>query len=536
MYNDPPTAKASQYALLLPKPVQLLQEILPSLSGKAARPDAMHIDFFRLHTVNDLPGNELEFPWRNILFPGSPCEPVVSQAIAALGCMHRMQSKALPALSSSSNHSAEPYELYNKAVVGLRRYIDHAPEVGLIAASETTLTAVMLLFCFEVLSGNDHYALKHLAAAFKILAKTQGCQTNNTWAPGTLILGLSNAPRTDALVQLFLRLSSDWMVSGPCYHGGDTSLQAICRDPLPSQFQSIRDASIHLDTLCSDISGHEEFLMDRAEYVQTLQQEEHSNTTTHDCEHDCLIMATSRVQELDDQCAFQLGVHTTITALAQWRAAFAVLLSSQPQSNAVLLLEAQYLQAWLVIHTINDFDQTLCDSLEEDFRRVIDIAELYLLRNPTSIKETESVSCSLRSLSNLGNNLASAICFTVEKCRNSGIRQRGIKLLPAFDLRGIFDTPYLVSFYQHLVAVEEMRAREMYNAAPLDLNCSDVPQQARFLEAIMCYCDSQQEGEEFYRQSYGRMVYVVSDGQPGVLETRCSSFSVVRNAPSVAIA
>ena len=538
MYLDSPAVKASQYAILLPKPVRLLQDILSCAPAGSGSIDAMHIDFFRLHTVNELPGSEMEFPWRNILFTDGPHEPVISQAIAALGCMHRAQSGALPALPSPGvNDYREPYELYNIAVVALRGYINRASEVGLVVASETTLIAIVLLFCFEILCGNDHYASKHLMAAFKILAKAQEHHTDVTWAPGTLVLGSSNPHRTDALFQLFLRLASDWMVSGPWYYGGDESpLQAICNDPLPTHFQSVRDASRHLDILCSDASKHEHFLIDKAEYVQKLQQEEHISITPHECEHDCLVMAKSRTLELDDQYGFQLDVTTTIAAFAQWRAAFADILNSQPRSDSVLLLEVQYLQAWLVLHTINDFDQTLCDGFEEHFRRAINLAEIYLLQKSNSISNADSVGCSLRSLSHLGNNLASTICFVVEKCRDSKIRWRGIELMRAFDLRGIFDTPYLVAYYEHLVAEEEKRARGLYYTPVLDLRCSDIPQQARFLEAIMCYCDTEQEGEEFYRQSHGLMLYVVNSGYPGVFDTGQSSFSVTRDFPSKAIA
>jgi len=535
--DTPPAAKAPQYALLLPKPVRLLQCILPSMPAGFGQPDVMNIEFFRLHTIDELPGRELEIPWRNILFPDGQSEPVISYAIAALGCMHRAQGKSLPSSSPDDNHGTEPYELYNKAVVALRKYIDRAPEVGLVVASETTLVAIMLLFCFEVLSGNDHYASKHLMAAFTILAKKPGHHTNDTWAPGTLVLGSSNAPRTDALVHLFLRLASDWIVSGPFYYGGcESPLQAICKDPMPHQFQSVKDASIHLDTLCCDASKHDEHLFDKADHFLRLQRGGKDSTTSHQCEQFCLVLATSRTLELDADSAFQLDVNATIAALVRWRAAFAALLSSQPWSNSVLLLEAQYLQTWILLHIMHDFDQTLCDSLEEDFQRAIDIAETYLLQEPTSTSGADSVHRSLWNLSNLGNNLASTICIVIEKCRSSRIRWRGVELLKAFDLRGIFDTPYLVAYYQHLVSEEEMRARELQPTTLLGLKCSDVPQQARFVDTFMCFCDSEQEGEEFYRRSYGSMLYVVNSGHSGALETGQSSFFVHRDAPSVAMA
>jgi hypothetical protein len=534
VYNDPPavSANASRYALILPRPVVTLQNILSSGTTSGGGLDAMHLDFFRLHTIKELPGSDLELPWRNVLFPVGSCEPVILDAIAALGCMHRTQSNALPGSASEVGADMEPYELYQKAVVSLRKYIDRAPEVGLAIASETTLIAIMLLFCFEVLCGNDHYATKHLIAAFSILAKTQSQHGNSSQASGTLVLRTSNTTRTDVVVQLFLRLASDWVVSGPSYYGGcDSPLQAICRDPMPTHFQSVRDASIHLDALCSEVSTHEELAYDKVERSRDLQRRD-QRTVSHECVDECLIMVMSRSLDLGDGDTAHLAINATLTALKRWRAAFAPLVASHPRLKSVLLLEIQYLQAWLALCTINDLDQTFCDSLEDDFRRAVEVAEIFLRQTPAHASDADNVDHRLQGLSHLGNNLSSTICLVVEKCRDSQIRWRAIGLLGAFDLRGIFDTPYLVAFYQHLVAEEEMRAREYRATTLTELKSSDIPPQVRFLEAIMCSCDSQHEGEEFYKLSRGRMVYVVKTGQPGILETGQSSFLVYRDGPA----
>jgi hypothetical protein len=536
VFNDPPavSANALKYALILPRPVEVLHDILSSGASSVGGLEAMHIDFFRLHTIKELPGSELDLPWRNVLFPVGSCEPVILNAIAALGCMHRTQSSASPGSASEVEAYTEPYKLYQKAVVSLRRYIDRAPEVGLAVVSETTLIAIVLLFCFEVLCGNDHYAAKHLMAAFSILAKSQSHHGISSQASGTLVLRTSNAHRTDVVVQLFLRLASDWVVSGPSYYGGcESPLQAICEDPMPTHFQSVRDASIHLDALCSEVSTHEELAYDKADRSRKLQRGKKS-TVSHECADDCLTMVTSRSLDLDDGGNSRLAVDATLTALRQWRAAFASLLSSHPRLNSVLLLEIQYLQAWLALCTINDLDQTICDSLEDDFRRVVEVAETFLRQAPAPVSDAGHTDHRLQGLSNLGNNLTSTICLVIEKCRDFQIRRRAIRLLGAFDLRGIFDTPYLVAFYQHLVAEEETRARAYCATTLAELKSSEIPPQVRFLEAIMCSCDSEQEGEEFYKLSHGYMVYVVKTGHSGTLETGQSSFLVNRDGPPMA--
>ena len=527
VYNDPP-APSSRYALLLPKPAQLLQEALLNVPAIIGSQDAMHLDFFRHYTIKELPGSELEFPWSGVLLSAGIGEPVCL-SMAALGSMHRAQSGASPVVLSGMRSCSEPYELYEKAVVALRKYIDRTPEVGLAVASETALITIMLLFCFEVLCGSDHNAGKHLTAAFAILSKLQGHFQHGTVAPWALVLKPSDPGRTDVVLQFFLRLASDWLVSGDSYYGGcDTPLKAICKDSMPASFQSIRDASIHLDALCSEAYMHEEYLFDKADQTVNLQPEAHV-LLSHDCAKDCFIMAKSRSLDLGDESTFHEDVNNTIRALGQWRSAFSSLLALQPRATPVLLLEIQYLQAWLVLCTVNDFDSTLCDELEQYFRRIVEIAEAYMFRDSSFMNEKAQPKFKLRVLSDIGNNLASTVCMVIERCRNSEIRQRAITLLWKFDLKGIFDTPYLVAYYQHLITLEEVRSRALSPATNGALMGEDVPLQARVLEALMCHCGSEEEGEEFYRQDHGRMVYAVRNCNTGALEMGQSTFQVCRD-------
>lgn len=526
-YNDPPVFSA-KHALILPKPAQLLQEVLLSVPATIERPDAMHLDFFRHYTIKELPGSELEFPWSEVLLSAGIGEPVFL-SMAALGSMHRVQSGVSSVVRFGTTLGSEPYELYQKAVVALRKYIDCAPELGLVVASETALITIMLLFCFEILCGSDHNAGKHLTAAFAILSKIQGRVETGSTAPSPLVLRSSDPGRTDTVLQFFLRLASDWLVAGESYYGGcDSPLQAICKDTMPGSFQCVRDASIHLDALCSEAYKHEEYLFDKADQAFNLQPGAQV-LIPHECAKDCLVMARSRTMELSDQSSFDADVNDTIRALMKWRAAFSSLMASKPRSVPVLLLEIQHLQAWLVLCTIKDFDQTLCDEFEQHFRRVIDITEEYMISRPSIALKKDGANFRLRVLSDLGNNLASTVCLVVDRCRNPQIRQRGVKLLERFDLKGIFDTPYLVAYYQHLVSEEERRARALHPAISTIPIGEFVPAQARFLEALMCHCGSDEEGEEFYRQNHGRMVFVVRNCDSGALEVGENTFQVCRD-------
>lgn len=120
--------------------------------------------------------------------------------------------------------------------------------------------------------------------------------------------------------------------------------------------------------------------------------------------------------------------------------------------------------------------------------------------------------------------------MVVEMCRDSRSRRRGVELLRTLDLRGTFDTPYLVAYYQHLIEAEETRAWALNSAAPIQLQCEDVPQNARFVEAFMCSCVASQSDGDFYRENSGVMVFVGRSGRDGELRVGGSCFQVCRDS------
>jgi hypothetical protein len=158
----PQSTRPAQYALILPKPGVVLRNAWTEATGSIESLDTMHLDFFRLHTIRQLPGSDIGLPWLEIIFSTGSQEPVVVQAIAALGCMHRTQTDQSSTVLPGTQRYAGAFALYHKAVVALQKYIDRTPELGLVVTTETTLLVVLLLFCFEVLCGNDRYAWRHL--------------------------------------------------------------------------------------------------------------------------------------------------------------------------------------------------------------------------------------------------------------------------------------------------------------------------------------------------------------------------------------
>jgi hypothetical protein len=522
----PPSTRPAQYALILPKPGVILRNAWSEATAKIETLDTTYLDFFRLYTLEQLPGSDIGLPWTHIIFSTDSCEPVVVRAVAALGCIHQTQTDKSFTDLSGTKHYAEAFALYHKAVVALQRYINRTPELGLAVTTETTLLVVLLLFCFEVLSGNDQYAWRHLLAAFSMLSK-QRIQ-HDPQGQATLVLQSRSASTIGLLTQLIIRLSSDWLVSGESCYGGDASpLQAVCRDRIPAQFQSEVEASVHLDALCSEASKHFEVLYEKALRRLDLQIEEEGKF--HQCAKECLVMARSQELEHDSRSTFNIALNETIMSMSRWRSAFDLLIRSQRRSQPVLLLQLQFLQTWFSLIIIDDPGDGLCDGLRQEFELAISIAEEFTLTQVSTARATKDTDRTVQSLRNLGNNLASCICLVVEKCRDSGIRRRGIELLRTFDLRGTFDTPYLVAYYEHLVDAEETRARALNIAAPVQLRCEDIPQNARFVETLMCSCGADQNDGDFYRESSGAMVFVERSDHDGTLRPGESCFRVHRD-------
>ena len=53
---------------------------------------------------------------------------------------------------------------------------------------------------------------------------------------------------------------------------------------------------------------------------------------------------------------------------------------------------------------------------------------------------------------------------------------------------------------------------------------------------MMCFCDFEQEGDEFYRKDFGLMMYVANDGHSEALKVEQSAFFGLRDGSSVAMA
>lgn len=518
-YDDQVTAsRSADLIALLPKPISSLRKTLLNSSTDLDSYDARHLDFFRRHTIKDLPGSELGLPWSNIIL--SRCsEPTVSRAVAALGCIHRALLDGSPSQTISPNSSGNPFAMYHKAINALQKLIadTHKSNITVGAARKTTLIVTLMLFCFEVLCGQNNLALKHLEGAFSLVQSDAKMPTGHS----------SNTATSDVLKQIFSRLSSDWLIGGQFYYDSGL-LQTLRIGSLPAHFHSHRDASLHMDAICEKANLLVPYLCEEVKKRYEWRRDENEACRSHECAHFCWTMSMSRVvARFEKPAGFGERVDVITTAMSGWRAAFTSVSEANPDSTENILLEIQFLQSWLSLRLIEDHDQTLSDTLADEFERAISLAERYVSQKSVSATDKSHSVRGTECLPYLGSNIATCVCMVIDHCRDYNIRWRSIRLLSESGFCGITDTSYIVAYSTHMATLEASHAQAIRGRAVALPSYQDVPTEARFMLTGMCWCPRNEAPHEFYKGDSGRMVYVRANAW-GKLEVGESRFEIDR--------
>jgi hypothetical protein len=121
-------------------------------------------------------------------------------------------------------------------------------------------------------------------------------------------------------------------------------------------------------------------------------------------------------------------------------------------------------------------------------------------------QEKSSVQLDAPPAFSLGSGMITCLVIIVERCRDSLIRRRCINVLQTINLRGIFDTDYLVAYLQAIVEHEEGLARVVNHHLGPDLRASDIPEAARVLEVVMSP-SYHASNFEFYKRERVGIVY-----------------------------
>ena len=174
-------------------------------------------DFFRLETINQLPGGSSDLLWERLALCMSASEPAVANAVVALASLHR-------SITYGDFSATEPiqYELAlqycNKAMSSMRGIIAVPSTIAYRNCEvEILLILTLLLFSFEVLHGHWDRAALHLRFGLRVIYNSIRCQPDQLQqqdlredpARHLVVLRVTPCNNTDIMLRAFVRLDGD---------------------------------------------------------------------------------------------------------------------------------------------------------------------------------------------------------------------------------------------------------------------------------------------------------------------------------------
>lgn len=281
---------------------------------------------------------------------------------------------------------------------------------------------------------------------------------------------------------------------------------------MPSRFSSPDEASIHLEAITAKTFDLFELLWDHTYYtLRTYRDVESLDDDTQNC----LVCGALRTVELED--SLTEGVEQSRRTLQAWMQAFAV---PPTQKNLVAHLSVQifFFCIWIWVETWRDATAMLADRFETQYEYMAGLCEQYvemhIAKTPFNVRDASGASkANTPPAFSLGSGVVTCLAAVVEKCRNSSVRRHCIATLQKINLRGIFETNYLVAYLQAIIEYEEDTAREltMPNGelpGPSDFQAHEIPELARLLEVVMSP-SYRCENFEFYKSKQVEMIYAV---------------------------
>lgn len=283
---------------------------------------------------------------------------------------------------------------------------------------------------------------------------------------------------------------------------------------MPSRFSSPDEASIHLEAITAKTFDLFELLWDHTYY--TLRTYRDVESLDHDTQN-CLVRGALRTVELEN--SLTEGVEQSRRTLQAWMQAFAV---PPTQKNLVAHLSVQifFFCIWVWVEMWRDATAMLADRFETQYEYMAGLCEQYvemhIAKTPFNFRDASRASqANTPPAFSLGSGVVTCLAAVVEKCRNSSVRRRCIATLQKINLRGIFETNYLVAYLEAIIEYEENTARELTISdgelpGPSDFQAHEIPETARLLEVVMSP-SYRCENFEFYKSKQVEMIYAVRD-------------------------
>ncbi len=264
--------------------------------------EGLYFQLFRSQTASELSGFFDDIFWSRTVLVECHSEAAIRHAVVALGALYKTLEKTTE--SPPSSPSDTTYDSKDTALghweVALRQYSSAIYELATLDAEDertqrTRLMASVLLACFDSFVGDHKQAIVQIQAGLALLDRLR---VERRRSQATLVPA---EPVEDELTQMFTRLAIQAKSYDMAFHfpqpyviqllpagapglsstpesstdmGSPSSPPAgtsdvsspvsTHQDPIPDQFQSLREARLAWDTLCEHIFRFMEFMFQYA--------------------------------------------------------------------------------------------------------------------------------------------------------------------------------------------------------------------------------------------------------------------------------
>ena len=473
---------------LLAQPAPWLSE-LPLQAGEKRA-----FEQFQRLTVPQL---ELLLPstlWSRLAPQLSHHEPAVLYAMSAVGSMHAARSSiAHTSLFpiSQAEPQREALKYYGKALSLLQQRISRQTSDLDYTCLEAVLITCILFVCMETLSGNSTSALSHLQKGFKIIEERKhydpkGCVSQTSFGRSGTLSDLAIV--IDAFIQARLRvpdLEEQIHETLP-----DTMHTLSLETKMSNMFATLAEAKAHLATLETASYQLRNQLVQLAEHTHDTS----GTTTSNEEARLCLVHCRSRQVDLSCRTDLVADLLRLQRAHARWAAALdsmGCLSQLKDRALSVVHLKLRHFHSDFLLSTCRDTDEMLTDRFNDDFVRVLDLADSYLnlsSRGHIVGPKTSDPTDWTRPHLSLAPALIPSIYVVAVKCRDSRIRRRALRLLQSAHVtEGLWNCAVLWAFASRVVKLEEKRATQLAEAqaAVFDSDAySTLPAYARFSDVV----------------------------------------------------
>ena len=454
-----------------------LQRLSPDPSHTYA--ESRGFEFFRTKVAEDLDGLVESNFWTTVVLRAAQCEPSVYHAVIALASLSEsiLHAKRDPQHQNDPQKARErmpktfAVQQHNKAITSLNKRMQETAESR--SSAVVVLITCVLFICFANFQNDADSMLRQMSSGIHIffdyfVERAGDSQVASPWSIDC------SCKMSQQIQQTFRRLMQQTILFVDMKPGEWEFLSPAftpAKPMIPGMFKSITQARTCLES-CQC-------------YLY------HRMLTAHFCK-------INKRQNCRSPRTYGLNMNDGL--LRQWVLAFEALMSAQKrkfsprQHIEAMLLETEYLTACILVATGVSNPETVFDTFEDDFCRIIDLASRIMSTSDRWRSKYTEI-----PLPAFDTNMLPPLYFVASRCRHPLIRRQALELLRQGPYQeGYWHRGILSSIAERIMNLEERHHEGAKSSA-------DIPESARISVlnttvnsaelVLVLHCCQQQPGE-----------------------------------------